>query len=209
MSSIPKNELIISPATISTTQISQYFNLEKKELNQIFLELQWIQRKYFLWLVTTGLGEEKGAIKEHKEIQWSREILGDTELIIAIKDFKNEEENPILYKMKIEKKYHKEGYTVWEYSKEKGIYDKNIHFVAKKDKKVLLIHCRTNKKDITLDDIISFEENKKKFITENPIFEIYNVKLQYTMSSFSLTEEAFKYLKEKKKEIYYEIIKQS
>lgn len=209
MSSIPeiKNEIIISPTTISTTQIAQYFNLEIKELNQIFLELQWIQRKYFLWLVTTGLGEEKGAIKENREIQWSREILGDKELIVAIKDFKNEEEDPILYKIKIEKKYNKEGYTVWDYSKEKEIYDKNIHFVAKKDKKVLLIHCRTNKEDITVDDIVSFQENKKTFISENPVFEIYNIKLQYTMSSFSLTEKAFKYLKEEKEKIYYEIIK--
>lgn len=209
MSSIPeiKNEIIISPTTISTTQIAKYFNLEIKELNQIFLELQWIQRKYFLWLVTTGLGEEKGAIKENREIQWSREILGDKELIVTIKDFKNEEEDPILYKIKIEKKYNKEGYTVWDYSKEKGIYDKNIHFVAKKDKKVLLIHCRTNKEDITVDDIVSFQENKKTFISENPVFEIYNIKLQYTMSSFSLTEKAFKYLKEEKEKIYYEIIK--
>jgi hypothetical protein len=209
MSSIPKikNEIVISSTTISTTQIAQYFNLKIKELNQIFLELQWVQRKYFLWLVTTGLGEEKGGIKEHREIQWSREIIGDTELIVAIKDFKNEEEDPSLYKIKIEKKYQKEGYTVWDYGKEKGIYDRSIHFVAKKNKKVLLIHCRTNKQNITLDEIITFQENKKTFITENPVFEMYNIKLQYSMSSFSLTEEAFKYLKEEKEKIYYEIIK--
>jgi len=209
MSNLPKikNEIVISPSNISSLQIAQYFDLTPKELNQIFLKLQWIQRKYFLWLVTTALGEEKGVTKENKVFHWRREILGDQALILAIKEFKNEDEDPDLYKIKIQQKYEEEGYTVWNYSKEKGIYDKNIHFVAKKGKKVLLIHSRTNKKDITLEDITTFQENRKSFIIQNPIFEIYDIKLQYSISSFSLTEEAFKYLKEEKNNIYYEIVK--
>ena len=209
MSNLPKmkNEIVISPSTINSSQIAQYFDLTPKELTQIFLKLQWIQRKYFLWLATTALGEEKGVTKENKIFLWRREILGDKELIVAIKEFKNEEEDPDLYKMKIQQKYEKEGYTVWNYGKEKGIYDKNIHFVAKKGRKVLLIHSRTNKKDITLEDITSFQENKKTFIAQNPIFEIYDIKLQYSISSFSLTEEAFTYLKKEKNTICYEIVK--
>jgi len=209
MSNIPKikNGIIISPSTITNTQIAQYFNLEIKELNQIFLKLQWIQRKYFLWLKITALGDEKGAKKEYKEIVWDREILGNKELIALIKEFKNEEEDPDLYNQLIQKKYQKDGYTIWDYGKEKGVYAEKIHFVAKKDKKVLLIHCRTNKNDISFEHIKGFQENKKTFIEQNPVFEMYNIKLQYTMSSFSLTEEAFKYLKEEKDNICYEMVK--
>jgi len=209
MSTIPKikNEIAIAPFTITNQQIAQYFNLEIRELNQIFLKLQWIQRKYFLWLVITELGDENGAKKAYKEIVWDREILGNKELITLIKEFKNEDEDPDLYKMLIQKKYQNDGYTMWNYEKEKGIYAEKIHFVAKKDKKVLLIHCRTNKNDISIEHIIEFQKNRATFLTQNPVFEMYNVKLQYTMSSFSLTEEAFKYLKEKKNSIYYEMIK--
>jgi len=209
MSNIPKirNSITISPSTITNRQIAQYFNLETKELSKIFLKLQWIQRKYFLWLAITDLGHNKGATKEHKEIIWKREILGNKELISLIKEFKNEEEDPDLYKKQIQNKYKKDGYTLWDYGKEKGIYADKIHFIAKKDKKVLLLHCRTNKHDISLDHIIGFQENREIFIKENPVFETYNIKLQYTMSSFSLTEEAFKYLKVEKDNIYYELVK--
>ncbi|SFV64903.1 hypothetical protein MNB_SV-14-316 [hydrothermal vent metagenome] len=211
MSTVPKkNEIIISPRTISTTDIAKYFDIERKELNKIFLELQWIKRKYFLWFATTELGKEKGAKKENREILWNRSILGDKELILAIKDSKNivdETINSSAYKMQIYKKYKKAGYTIWDYSKEKGTYDRNIHFVAKKNKEVLLIHCKSDEKDINLEDLVDFIENKKSFIAENPIFGMYTLKIKYIISHFSLTEEAFKYLNENKNTIFYEIFK--
>jgi len=211
MSTVPeqKNQIVISPSTISTTQISKYFDIEIKKLNQIFLELRWLKRKYFLWLVTTELGKEKGAVKEHREIQWSREILGDRELILAIKDAKNDsiEIDPTAYKIQVYTKYQNEGYTLWDYSKEKGEYDRNIHFVAKKDKDVLLIHCKVDEEDVSLDEVLSFRENKQAFISENPVFAIYNIRIKYIMSSFSLTEEAFAYLQKNNDLISYELLK--
>jgi hypothetical protein len=211
MSTVPeqKNQIVISPSTISTTQISKYFDIEIKKLNQIFLELRWIKRKYFLWLVTTELGKEKGATKEKREILWNRDILGDRELILAIKDSKNDstEIDPTAYKLKVYKTYQDKGYTLWDYSKEKGEYNKNIHFVAKIDKDVLLIHCKVNEDDITLDELLHFRENKQAFIRENPVFSIYNIKIKYIMSSFSLTEEAFAYLQNSDDLISYELLK--
>lgn len=211
MSTVPKkNEIVISPSTISTLQIAQYFDIEKKALNQIFLELQWIKRKYFLWLATTELGKEKGAKKENRDILWNRSILGDKELIFAIKESKNIT-NELLdveqYKLHVYKKYKQAGYTIWDYSKEKGTYNRNIHFVAKLGKEVVLIHCKSNQTDISLDEVLQFRENKKGFISENPIFEMYTLKIKYVMSHFSLSEEAFVYLQKNKDSISYEILK--
>jgi len=211
MSTVPKkNEIVISPSTISTIQIAQYFDIETKALNQIFLELQWVKRKYFLWLATTELGKEKGAKKENRKILWNRGLLGDKELILAVKDSKNLTDKSIdsdTYKTIVSKKYKKEGYTLWDYSKEKGTYDRNIHFVAKRDRDVVLIHCKSNQEDISLEEVLNFRENKKEFIAENPVFEIYNIKIKYVMSYFSLSEEAFEYLQSHKNTVFYEIVK--
>jgi len=211
MSTVPKkNEIVISPSTISTIQIAQYFDIEIKALNQIFLELQWIKRKYFFWLTTTERGKGKGAKKENRKILWNRGILGDKELILAVKDSKNLIEKNIdteTYKVLVSKKYKKEGYTLWNYSKEKGTYDRNIHFVAKRKRDVVLIHCKSNQEDISLEEVLNFRENKKEFIAENPVFEIYNIKIKYVMSYFSLSEEAFEYLQSHKNTIFYEILK--
>jgi len=211
MSTVPEqnNQIIISPNTISTTQISQYFDIEIRKLNKIFLELKWIKRKYFLWLITTDLGKEKGAIKENREIQWDREILGDRELILAVKSSKNDTVYIDLpsYKLQVQTKYQDQGYVVWDYSKEKGEYNKNIHFVVKQEKDVFLIQCKTDEEDITLDELINFLENKQIFIQENPIFSIYNIKIKYIMSNFSLSEEAFAYLQKSNGSISYELLK--
>jgi len=211
MSSVPKkNEIIISPSTISSMDIAKYFDIDKKELNKIFLELQWMRRKYFLWLVRTELGKEKGATKENREILWNREILGDKELILAIKNSKNIEDETIdldKYKLQVYTKYKKAGYTIWDYSKEKGSYDKNIHFVAKRGQDVILIQCKSNQEDISLDEILNFRKNKKEFIAENPVFTMYTLKIKYIMSHFSISEEAFKYLQKNKNSIFYEILK--
>lgn len=211
MSIVPKkNEIIISPSSVTTSEIAIYFDIETRALKRIFLKLKWIKRKYFLWLDTTIQGEEKGAKKENRDILWDRRILGDRELLLAVKAYQNIEEENIdytNYKTEVYNQYKNLGYTVWNYEKEKGTYNKNIHFVVKQGKKVFLIHCKSNQKDITLNEILNLVENKKKFIEENPIFKIYNIKIKYIMSHFSLTEEAFKYLQKYKNSISYKIVK--
>jgi len=207
MSTVPKknNEIIISPSTISTRQIAQYFDIEIKKLNKIFLEFQWLKKKYFLWLVTTELGVEKGAKKKNKEILWNRNILADKELIEAIKKTNHGSISSENYLEKIEAHYKKEGYTLWNYAKEKGIYNKNIHFVAKKQKEVFLIHCPIE--DITLDNVLQFEKSQKEFLAENLVFEMYQVTPLYVMANFLLDEEAFKYLNETISNVSYTVIK--
>ena len=209
MSNLPsiKNEIIISPSTISSNEISKYFDIEEKELNKIFLNLHWIKKKYFLWITPTELGQERGAVKENKIMYWNRDILGDKELISTINSDKEEVQDIESYKLKIYNKYQKEGYTVWNYSKEKGIFDRNIHFVAKKNKEVLLIHCKVDQNDITIDELTEFQKNKYAFLIENPVFENYQISLQYIMSGFLLDEDAFKYLKENRPLMAYEVIK--
>ena len=211
MSSVPKqkNQIVISPNTISTTEVSKYFDIETRALNKIFMELQWIRRKYFLWLVTTELGQEKGAVKRKREILWSREILGDRELIIAIKESRNEslEIDPTTYKTLVYNRHQDSGYTLWDYSKEKGDYSRNIHLVAKQDRNVYLIHCKTDESDVSLEELTKFYENREIFLKENPVFSFYSIKIKYVMSSFSLSEEAFAYLKENNCSISYELLK--
>ena len=210
MSTVPKkNEIVISPSTISTKDIAKYFDVSIKELNKLFLELQWVKRKYFLWLVSTELGKEKGAVKEKREILWNRDLLGDRELIIAIKQSKNFNQriDPTAYRIQVHKKYKENGYTLWDYIKEKGSYNKNIHFVAKREREVVLIHCKSSDEDITLDEVLEFRKNKQDFLAENPVFEIYNIKLKYVMSQFSISEDAFKYLQVHKDLISYELLK--
>lgn len=208
MSKLPQtNEITISPISINSSQIAQYFGIEKKELNRILLKLKWLKRKYFLWLEPTKLGEGRGASKKKREILWNRKILGDKELLLSIQDVQKESVDYKKYRNKVYEKYKQDGYTIWNYAKEKGNYNRNIHFVAKKDREVLLIHCKSDKQDIKLEELLHFRENKRDFITENPIFSMYNLKIQYSMSHFLLSEEAFKYLQENIDTFSYEILK--
>jgi len=212
MSSIPtKNEIIISPDTISTLEIEKYFDISDKELKNIFLELQWIKKKYFLWLSVTELGKKKGAKKENKKIAWKRDILGDKELISAIKEIKSINDEPPFtlesYKAVVYKKYKEAGYTLWDYGKEKGSYNQNIDLLAKKNREVLLIRCIIIDRDVHVDEIVTFRAAKKEFLENNPIFENYNLKAQLVMTHFSLTKESFEYLQENKTKVFYEVLK--
>ncbi len=212
MSTVPKkNNIIIAPSTVTTTQIAQYFDIDRKDLKYILLELKWMKRKYFLWLDTTKRGEEKGAIREKREILWDRRILGDKELLLAIKNYTEDIDDKIVedggYKNFIYDKYKKDGHTMWDYGKEQGRYNKGIDFIAKKGKNVLLIQSKSNQKDITLNEVLNFMEQKKKFISENPIFEAYDIQIKYIMSYFAINEEAFKYIQKNRESIYYKIIK--
>ena len=193
MSTVPQsNEIIISPSTISTLQIAQYFDIDVKKLNKIFLEFHWLKKKYFLWLVTTQLGQEKGAVKQNNVILWNRKILADSSLIQAVKKINHFAPNTQDYLDKIEAHYKNEGFTLWNYAQEKGIYNKNIHFVAKKHKNVFLIHSPSH--DISLDHILQFEQNVKEFLDENPVFLLYNLTPLYVIPTFLLSQEAFDYL---------------
>jgi len=102
--------------------------------------------------------------------------------------------------------YRSLGFSVWEYSKELNLDQSKIHLVIKKEQEIFLIQCRNDNENITQQNIKNFEEELEAFIDKYQIFEQYNVKLLYTMSSLQLDESAYKYIKSNNS-IDYEIVK--
>jgi len=71
----------------------------------------------------------------------------------------------------------------------------------------MLIHCRDNQLDISIEELKNFQKQRDDFKKNHPVFEEYNLTLHYTMSGFFMTEEAYEYVENNAKEISYEIIK--
>ena len=198
---------------LSATQVAEYFSIEPIELNKILQNLKWIEKEYHIWWVATLLGKKNGAVEQIHEndrvkyVSWSKEILENKELNLAVRRYIYTNKTDKAYKHFISKYYLNHGYTVWNHTADRGLEDKNINYIAKKSREILLINCRGHPVDITLDEIKIFEQQKNAFILENPVFAEYNVKLLYNMSGFFLTEEAFEYIKENGHLISYQILK--
>jgi len=111
------------------------------------------------------------------------------------------------YKELLRNYYKEKGYILWDFSEKKTQDNKNINYIAKKNREIILMNCPNSPNDITLEDIKEFESHKDEFIVKNPIFEDYDIKLQYNLSSFALSESAFTYIKEHTESISYQIIK--
>ncbi|MCK5854906.1 MAG: hypothetical protein KAG56_06760 [Sulfurovaceae bacterium] len=105
--------------------------------------------------------------------------------------------------------YYKDlGYTVWEYRKEKKLPESEIHLVIKKKDDILLIQCHNEYHNLDKKNIENFEKQSILFVEENQIFQNYNIKLIYIMSTLLLEESAYGYIK-KSKNIYYQILKEN
>lgn len=102
--------------------------------------------------------------------------------------------------------YQSLGFTVWEYSKDLALPESEIHLIIKKGFDIFLIQCRNDSHNLNKENICSFEEQSQAFIMQHQIFESYNVKLIYTMSSLQFDESAYKYIKSSNN-INYEILK--
>lgn len=198
---------------LSAAQIAKHFNIEATKLNKILENLKWIEREYDIWWIATPLGKDNGAIEQIlnnekiKYVHWSNEILENEELNLAIQRYLYTYKNDVAYKNFIAEHYKKEGYTLWNHTEDKGMDDKNINYIAKKQREIILINCRGDAEDITIEEIKHFEAQKAAFIEENPIFANYNISLMYNMSGFFLTEEAFWYIQENSNKISYQILK--
>lgn len=107
----------------------------------------------------------------------------------------------------VTKHYRDDGYTVWEYSKEKEILESEIHLVVKRDNKILLIQCYSDHENLSQKNINNFEKESILFVGENKIFQSYDIQLIYIMSTLLLEESAYKYIK-KSNNIDYEILKE-
>lgn len=103
--------------------------------------------------------------------------------------------------------YKKQGYTVWEYRKEKGLVDSEIHLIIKKESNILLIQCHSEYENLSKKNVNNFEKEALLFIEKNVLFQTYHIKLIYIMSTLLLEESAYKYIK-KSANIDYEILKE-
>ena len=217
MSIIPRN--IFKPNMkneyISATELAKFFSIEPRQLNQILTTLKWIEKEHYIWWLATDLGKENGAIEYTSSnsrvhyVYWEKSIMQNEELLATIKTTVRSYIENNLYEEFIKDSFEAQGYTVWHHSKDKMQQDKNrnITLIAKKNKQILLIHCRDNQLDISIDELKVFQQQRDAFKKDNPVFENYDLSLHYSMSGFFLTEEAYEYVEENRGDITYEVVK--
>jgi len=217
MSILPKHKFKLSRKNnyIKTTELAKFFSIEPRQLNQILTTMGWIEKKHYIWWVTTDMGKRNGGIVHHKKnsrvryVYWDKKIMQNEELIKMIKGTVRSFIENDTYENFIKEKFESKGYTVWHYSKDKTQMEKNknITLIAKKNKKILLIHCRDNQLDISVDELKRFQAQRDNFKVENPVFAEYDLTLHYSMSGFFLTEEAYEYVEANSRDITYEVVK--
>ena len=217
MSIIPKNIFNLSNKTdyITATELAKFFSIEARQLNQILTNMKWIEKEHYIWWVATELGKENGAIEHTNKksrvryVYWDKSIMHNELLISTIQDTVRSYIENNLYEEFIKETFIAQGYTVWHHSKDKTQQDKNrnITLIAKKHQKILLIHCRDNQLDISIDELKVFQQQRDDFKKDNPVFENYDLSLHYSMSGFFLTEDAYEYVEENHGDITYEIVK--
>ena len=158
--------------TITIKTIGEHFHKSSREINKIFEELKWIEKKDRWWILTPA-GETKGGKELYnpknktKYTIWNENILHDYELINKINKSKENNQNQandynnfyatnkkrkMTPKEKKEKgdKYEKyianffreQGYYVWEHGKEKGMEDMSIDLIIKKEKFIYFVQCK-------------------------------------------------------------------
>ncbi|CAA6812095.1 MAG: Unknown protein [uncultured Sulfurovum sp.] len=200
---------------ITASQLAKFFSIEPRQLNQILTNMNWIEKKHYVWWIATALGKQHGAIEHTCDknrvcyVNWDKKIMHNEELTATIKSTVRSYIENNLYEEFIKEQFTTQGYTVWHHSKEKTQQDKNknITLIAKKNKKILLIHCRDNQLDISVEELKIFQKQRDDFKKENPVFENYDLSLHYSMSGFFLTEEAYEYVEDNRGDITYEVVK--
>jgi len=217
MSMLPKKVFNFKKKSdyISATQLAKFFSIEPRQLNQILTNMKWIEKRHYIWWVPTVLGKKNGAVEHNDKssrvryVYWKKEIMKNSELLSSIQATVRTFIDNNLYEEFIKEYFMKQDYTVWHHSKDKTQQDKNknITFIAKKDKKILLIHCRDNQLDISTEELQAFQKQRDQFKIDNPVFKNYDLSLHYTMSGFFLTEDAYEYVEEHSEDITYEVIK--
>ncbi|NOZ89722.1 MAG: hypothetical protein GXO60_00390 [Epsilonproteobacteria bacterium] len=193
------------------------FKAVKFYLNRLLISLKLKKERYKWYLPPTQptygkaifVVSNKKRLKYKEYIEKLKEEEELNQLITTINEFLDVQENSDDYKTFVAKEYKNQGYTVWEYSRDKNIKDSNNQFdlLLKKRHNIILVQCRDDKINIGIDEINNFEKKTVEFIEENKIFEHYNIKLRYTMSGLFLEEEAYEYIKENAETIDYDILK--
>jgi len=217
MSIFPKHTFQLSKRDnyIKTSDLAKFFSIEPRQLNQILTTMGWIEKEHYIWWVPTELGKKNGAVVHKiknsrvRYVYWEKSVMQNETLIEMIKSTVRSYIENDTYENFIKEQFESKGYTVWHYSKDKTQMEKNrnITLVAKRNKKILLIHCRDNLLDISVDELKRFQEQRDNFKIENPVFEEYELTLHYTMSGFFLTEDAYAYVEANSSDITYEVVK--
>ena len=143
-----------------------------------------------------------------EDIDWSDKAINTNhQFANTINQFVEIRKNITSYCSLVSKYYKEQGYTVWEYAKDRNNTQKEIHLIVKKHQEIILVQCKNDDLDITKEKISKFEEQSNHFLEKNNIFKNYNLKLRYTMSGLFLDESAYQYIKDSKHKIDYTIVK--
>ena len=103
--------------------------------------------------------------------------------------------------------YRDKGYVVWEYSKEKNLTNHALNLVIKREKDIFFIDCQSNIHEITLENILEFENIGAEFVAQYALFKNYNILYLYICSEDKFTQKASAYI-EDNSHISYEILKE-
>jgi len=212
------------PSYSSVTDIANFFDIKPPELNKIFFKLGWAEKSNTWWILTPA-GEKQGGKQEYankkKYIKWDNKIKTNVNLLNTIKEFKNSKINKTKkmtnkekgdrYEAFIAEHFRELGYYVWEHGKEKGVKDKSIDLIVKKDKDFLFIQCKDwntwkiNHKEVkaTRSDLREYLKNKPEFWN---LIKNHELKLLYITSKECLTPGAYRYIEENKKIVDYKVI---
>ena len=204
----------------TVTEISKHFKVTPAQLNIIFQQLKWSERKQ-KWIVLTDLGEYHGGKEcynvqsKSKYIRWKKSIVDNIELIKKVEEFKtvkhkSNKEKGEEYESFISEYYKNKGYFVWEHGKEKGRLDQGIDLIVKKDKEIIFIQCKNwnenTKFKIDHVRVKASRAEARQFMLNNPLFKGYKNKFRYTLSSNCIAPSAIKYIEETNGLFDYEII---
>ena len=103
--------------------------------------------------------------------------------------------------------YRNKNHIIWEYSKEKNLVNHELNLVMKREKNIMLIQCRSNISEITLDNIFAFERRGVEFIEQYKLFKNYNILYLFTCSEYGFSEGALEYISNNN-HISYKVLKE-
>jgi hypothetical protein len=103
--------------------------------------------------------------------------------------------------------YKKQNYTVWEYSKEKNVPDNEINLVIKKEADILLVQCKNNFSEISLANVIKFENEVHEFLSQHTLFQSYDLRYCYVLPKYQFDKSASNYIANNHN-INYKILKE-
>ncbi len=103
--------------------------------------------------------------------------------------------------------YRTKNHTIWEYSKEKNLVNHPLNLVMKREKDIVLIECRSNIYEITLDNLLEFEITGAEFIAQYALFKNYNIRYLCICSENRFSDEALAYMANNN-HVSYEILRE-